>query len=242
MSLTQVKNLAQEMKLLGVLSVLDQTLSEAQEERLSISEVLDALLQAEKDYRDQRLIETRMTSSKQKTRPALEDFDFTAKRSITKAQIKELYLLKWCEQGRPLLIFGPTGVGKTFLAEALGTHACRNKITTLFLSVSTFLETLALARSSSSYLKWRDRLSRPQLLVLDDFGLKKLTAEEAHDLAELIKERGTEKSTIITTQLPFTHWKEVIADPVIADTLIDRLIHTLKWTPFSGQSKRSFKV
>lgn len=220
---------------------LEQTLKEATEDRLSASEVLDSLLQSERDYRDQRLTETRMRNSKIKTRPALEDFDFTAKRSITKAQVKELYTLKWLEQGRPLILFGPTGVGKTFLAEALATHACRHKATTLFLSVSTLLEQLALARSSGSYLKWRDRLSRPELLVLDDFGLKKLNAEEAHDLAELLKERGTEKSTLITTQLPLTHWKEVIADPVIADTLIDRLIHTSLKITLTGDSYRKVK-
>jgi DNA replication protein DnaC len=211
---------------------------EAQREAWPAIDVLDTLLQSEHEFREQKKIETRINTSKLKRKAAMEDIDYSAKRNLQKSQLKDLFRLEWIQAGRPLVISGPTGIGKTFLAEALGLHACRQNQTTLFLSMSTFIESLALARSTSGYLKWRDKLSKPQLLILDDFGLKKLTTSEAHDFSEILKERGTEKSTLITTQVPLILWKEVIPDPVIADTIIDRLIHTALKLALTGESYR----
>lgn len=150
--------------------------------------------------------------------------------------------MEWLKQGRPLLIIGPTGVGKTFLAEALGLQACRNRFSTLYLSMSSLIENLILSRTSGSYLKFRDRLAKPDLLVIDDFGLRKLTTAEAHDFCEILEERSQNKSTVITTQLPLNHWKEVISDPVIADAIIDRLIHAAIKLTVTGESYRKVKA
>ena len=242
MSIAQLKNLCLEMKLQGFLLSLDQTLKEASDEAWSPPEILDTLLQAEHDFREQRKTQTRIKSSRLKQKASLEDFDFSAKRNLNKSQIKDLYSLQWLRQGRPLLIMGQTGVGKTFLAEALGLQACRNQCTTLFLSMSSLIENLILSRTSGSYLKFRDKISKPQLLIIDDFGLKKLTTTEAHDLCEILEERSTEKSTVITTQLPLSHWKEVIPDPVIADAIIDRLIHAAIKLTITGESYRKVKA
>ena len=217
-------------------------MKEATEEAWSPPEVLEPLLQAEQEFRQQRKTHTRIKASRLKQKASFEDFDFSAKRNLSKSQIKDLYSLQWLKQGRPLLIIGQTGVGKTFLAEALGMQACRHQFTTLFLSMSSLIENLLLSRSSSSYLKWRDKLTKPQLLIIDDFGLKKLTATEAHDLCEILEERSLEKSTVITTQLPLTHWKEVIADPVLADAIIDRLIHSAIKLTITGESYRKVKA
>ena len=200
-------------------------------------DVLIKLLQAESDHRTQRLITRRVRSSKLKARPSLEDFDFTAKRSISRYQIEELFGLDWITRKRSILIIGPTGVGKTFLAEALGHHACLRKHTVLFISISNYLEEQHLARISNSYLKFRDRLARPELLILDDFGLKKFDAEEGHDFNDLLKERGG-KSTVITTQLLIVNWGEVLEDPVVADTIIDQLAHTTIKLIITGTSYR----
>lgn len=242
MSMAQVKNLMSEMKLTGMAGHFEKAAADATEQSWSFSEFLDVLLQAESDFRDERKSKARIKASKLKIRAAFEDFDFAANRSITKTQIKEIYALKWVEQGRPLLLIGQTGVGKTFIAQATGLHACQNGKSVLFMNITTWLEGLALARSSGTYLKFRDKLARPDILILDDFGMRKLTAMEAQDLCEILEERSLEKSTVVTTQLPIEHWAEVIPDPVIADAILDRLRHAAIQFKITGESYRKVKA
>ena len=128
MSIAIAKNHMAEMNMLGMLAVLDKTLTEATRDKISYSEFADILLQAEADYRQERKTVNRIKAAKFTVRPAFEDFDFTAKRSITKAEIKEIYTLGWLNDARPLLLIGETGVGKTFIAQAVGLHACANGI------------------------------------------------------------------------------------------------------------------
>lgn len=239
---SHLKNQMQDLKLMGMLQSLEASLTEAIQGELSPTDLLAELLQAEADWRHERLITSRIKGAKLKDKPTLEDFDFTAKRSVTKAQIKELYKLNWLKQGRSMLITGPTGVGKTFLSQALGHHACHHRHTVLFMTFSDYLEHQWLARSSNTYLKFRTKIARPDLLILDDFGLRKLNAGEAHDFNDLLKERGGNKSIIITTQLPVDHWSEVIEDPVIADTIIDQLIHTAIKITFKASDESYRKV
>ncbi len=124
MSTAIAKNLMAEMKLLGMLGTFEKALSDATRDQTSYSEFLDALLQAEADYRQERKTGYRVKAAKFTLRPAFEDIDFTASRSISKAQIKELYSLHWLNDARPVLLIGQTGVGKTFIAQATGLHAC----------------------------------------------------------------------------------------------------------------------
>ena len=231
-----------EMKLTGMLAVVEKTMTDATQDSWSYSEFIDVLLQAEADSRELKKSQRRIQASRLKIRASFEDFDFTANRSITKAQVKEIYTLKWVEQGRPLLIIGQTGVGKTFIAQAAGLHACSHGKSVLFMSVSTWLENVALARSTGSYLKFRDKLSKPDILILDDFGMRKFSDLEAQDLCEILEERSMGKSTIVTTQLPLDHWQEVLPDPVIADAILDRLRHAALQFKITGESYRSVKA
>ena len=171
-----------------------------------------------------------------------EDFDYTANRSITKAQIKDLMTLKWLDQARPILIIGQTGVGKSFIAEAVSMQACRNGKTSLWMDISAFLEALALSRTSGTYIKLREKLTRPDVLVIDDFGMRKLTSTEAQDLCEILEARSHAKSTVITTQLPIDHWEEVIDDSVIADAVKDRLRHSAITLNITGETYRAVKA
>jgi len=237
-----IKNLMLEMKLQGMLHSFEQTMRDTITGEVSPEDILNQLLQAEYDWREEKRTARLVKLAKLTSKPSLEDFDFTAKRSIKKILVKDLYKLSWLEQGRPIVIVGPTGVGKTFLAQALSHHACHHKHSTVFTSISTFLENLMLARSSNTYLKFRAKMIRPSLLVLDDFGLRKFSDIEAHDLNDIIKERLGEKSIIITTQLPMDHWSEVIEDPVIADTIIDQLTHSALKIDLSGESYRKVKA
>lgn len=242
MSTAIARNLMAEMKLLGMIGAFDQSLSDATRDQQSYTEFLDTLLQAEADYRDARQCGYRIKAAKFTLKPAFEDIDFSASRSISKAQIKELYSLHWLREGRPVLLIGQTGVGKTFLAQAIGLHACASGHSVIYMTLTTWLENLNLARSSGSYLKYRDKLAKPGLLILDDFGLRKLKAIEAQDLCEILEERSINKSTLFTTQLPLDHWSEVIADPVIADAIRDRLEHAALTLNITGESYRGVKA
>ncbi len=242
MGYAQIANQMAEMKLEGMLKNLEGTLNMAAQNQWSHTDLLDALVQAEYDFREKKKTSLLLKNSKLKSMPALEDIDLTAKRDITKIQLKELYLLNWLGQSRPLLIIGPTGVGKTFLAQALGHHACKRKYSVFFMTFANLFEHQAMARTAGTYIKLRDKLIKPQLLILDDFGLRKLNSVQAHDLCEILEERTDERSTIITTQLTLDHWTEVIEDPVIADAIIDRLIHSSMKIIMKGESYRKIKA
>lgn len=239
MGTVQMKNMMEDLRLTGMLKSFERIKSEATKESWTAEELLDRLLQEEYEFREEQAKERRVKNSKLEKLPRLEDFDFTVKRSITKAAIKELLNLKWLEQGRAVLLVGPTGIGKSFIAEALGHHACLRKKTVLFMSASDLLEHQQMARSAGTYLKWRAKMVRPDVLILDDFGLRKLMAQEAHDFVDLLKSRSGEKSTIFTTQVPLENWPELIEDPVVADTIIDRLKHTSVKLNVDGDTYRA---
>ena len=242
MSIALVKNQLAEMKLLGMLGVLDNALAEATRDQLSGGELLNQLVQAEIDYRQKRKTANRIKTARFRDRPAFEDFDFTAKRSITRTQIKEIYSLDWLEDARPLMLIGPTGVGKTFVAQAAGLHACANGKSVMFTSITKWLENLNLARSSGTYLRYRDKLAKFDLIIFDEMGSRKLTATEAQDLCEILEERSSSKSVVFTSQLPLGHWSEVIADTVIADAIHDRLQHSALTIEVTGESYRGVKA
>jgi DNA replication protein DnaC len=242
MSTAVARNLMAEMKLLGMSDAFDRLVTEATRDQWSCTDFLDAMLQAENDYRSDRKTTRRIKAAKFALRPSFEDFDFTANRSITKAQIKDLYSLHWMSEARPVLLIGQTGVGKTFIAQAIGLHACASGKSVLYMTFTTWLENLALARSAGTYLKFRDKLAKPDLVILDDFGMRKMTATEAQDLCELLEERSIGKSTLFTTQLPLAHWAEVIGDPVITDAIRDRLEHAALALSITGESYRGVKA
>ena len=242
MSTAIAKNLMAEMKLLGMFAAFDQSIVDATRDQTSYTEFLDTRLQAEADYRQERKTGYRIKAARFTLRPAFEDIDFTASRSISKAQIKELYGLQWLNEGRPVLLIGQTGVGKTFIAQATGLHACACGKSVLYMTVTTWLENVALARSSGTYLRYRDKLAKPDILILDDMGMRKMSSVEAQDLCEILEERSINKSTIFTTQLPLDHWSEVIADPVIADAIRDQLQHAALTINITGESYRGVKA
>ena len=200
------------------------------------------LLQAEADYRQERKTINRIKAAKFTVRPAFEDFDFTAERSITKTEIKEIYTLGWLNDARPLLLIGETGVGKTFIAQAVGLHACACGKSVLYMSITALQENLAIARSSGTYLRYRAKLAKFDLIIFDEMGMRKFTATEAQDLCEIIEERSIDKSIAFTSQLPVSHWNEVISDTVIFDAIRDRLEHSALTINITGPTYRGVKA
>ena len=223
MTLSQVRNRLQELGLSGMLASCEPILVRLQNGELHTLEALDELLDHEMRYRKERSTVTRVMRSKIRKGASLEEFDLTLNRGVNKSILKDLATLEWCTSGKPLILIGPTGIGKTFIARSLGLLACEHGKTSLFVTVTDFLEHQSIARGSKTYLKFRERLVRPDLLILDDLGMRKFSAQEAEDLRDVLEQRSYGKSTLITTQLPIDHWGEVIGDPIILDALVDRL-------------------
>src|SRR5208282_6612306 len=242
MSTAIAKNLMAEMKLLGMFAAFDQSVTDATRDQTSYTEFLDNLLQAEADYRQERKTGYRIKAAKFTLRPAFEDIDFTASRSINKTQIKELYSLQWLNDARPVLLIGQTGVGKTFIAQAAGLHACASGKSVLYMSITALQENLAIARSSGTYLRYRAKLAKFDLIIFDEMGMRKFTATEAQDLCEIIEERSIDKSIAFTSQLPVAHWSEVISDTVIFDAIRDRLEHSALTVNITGPTYRGVKA
>lgn len=239
MSAVLTRNLLAQLKLQGMSAALERALKDATEQQLSGTELVNILLQAEVDFRAERKVKGLIKKAKLPIKARLEDYDFSAKRSLTRADLKDLRDLEWLRQGRPVVLIGLTGVGKSYLGQALGMQACLEGYSVLFMSITQWLEELAMARATGTYLQWRERLIRPSVLVLDNFGSRKLVAMEAQDLCEILDARTGERSTVITTQLPLAHWTEVLGDPVIADAIRDRLEHTSLKLEIEGESYRA---
>lgn len=238
MTLSQIRNRLSELGFTGMLNDCEAVLAKLQSGETHALEALDELLQRELTYRQERATTTRVQRSKIRKGACLEEYDFTLNRGITKADLRNLATLEWCDTGKPLILIGPTGIGKTFIARALGLLACEKGKTSLFMSVTDFLENQSLARGTNTYLKFRERLTRPDLLILDDLGMRKFNSQEAEDLRDIIEHRSYGKSTLITTQLPVDHWGEVIGDEIILDALVDRIEPPGVTINFKGPSYR----
>lgn len=223
MSISQLRNRMMDFNFHGMLQILEATIEGHQKGELHVTEAIDRLLEHEWQHRQARATATRKSRSRIRKGASLEDFDLSLQRGLTKSDLRSLAKMEWCNEGKPVIFIGPTGVGKSYLARALGLLACENRKTSLFLTITDFLENLSISRVSSTYLKYREKLVRPDVLILDDFGMRKFTSQEAEDLRDVIEHRSYGKSTVVTTQLPIDHWSEVIGDEIIRDALVDRL-------------------
>jgi len=173
----------------------------------------------------------------------LEKVDYTLKRDLNRTQVQDLAQLQFLRPGtlKNVFLLGPTGVGKTFIATALGHHACRQGFTTSFYGMHVLIEQLTLSRTDGSFLRLRDKLIKVDLLILDDVGLKVLPPQTVQDLYDILEERYQKKSTLVTTQLPLSNWKEIIEDPLILEAILDRLVHPAILLEIKGDSCRRKK-
>jgi len=213
------------MRLFGMARGLADRIGSAQNAGLSHEEFVGLLVDDEKIHRDNARLGRLLSKARLKQASALEDVDYRAPRGLDKQVLVELSAGHWIDRHQSVLITGPTGVGKSFLACALGNQACRSGNVTTYYRFSRLLESLQAARGDGSHLKVMTRLSKTALLILDDFGLTQLSALEAKDLLELLEDRYGSASTIITSQLPTRQWHEIIGEPTIADAICDRLFH-----------------
>jgi DNA replication protein DnaC len=227
-----------DLKLAGIRSSLSRRIVEASEASLSHTEFLNLVLQDEITNRKNARIERLQRSAGFRSQASCEGIDFAFPRGLSKKAILDVASGTYIDDGRNILILGPTGVGKTHIATAIGNTACRNGRSVLFLRMNTLIERTALARAQGNWLNYLRKLAAPEVLILDDFGIKPLTPQQFQDLYDVIDERGENKSIIITSQVPVDNWSEVIADPVVCEAISDRIVHKSQVIQMKGESYR----
>ena len=199
-------------------------------------EWLALLIDREVAYRHDRKLTARLRYARLRQQALVEDVDYRA--GLDRALFQKLVIGDWIDAHDSLIISGPTGVGKSWLACALGHKACRDNRSVLYQRVPKLFGDLALARGDGRYARIVRALGGVQLLILDDWGLEPLDAQARHDLLEILEERYGRRSTIITSQLPVESWHAVIGDPTYADAILDRLVHNAQRLNLSGDSLR----
>lgn len=206
---------------------------------LAFEDRLGLLVDRERSWRDGRRLARLLRSAKLKHIEAcLEDVSYSGGRGIDKRLIANLSGGDWIRQGQSILLTGPTGVGKTWLACALGQQACRQGFPVLYQRVPRLTETLRIAHADGSFGRLLTQLARVDVLILDDWGMTPLDQAARHDLLEVIDDRSTSKSTLITSQLPIDHWHAWLNDPTVADAILDRLVHRSHRINLKGESLR----
>jgi DNA replication protein DnaC len=226
------------MKLIGMSEGFKEQLEQSSFRDLSFEERLAMLVDRQWIWKENKRLKRLLQDAKLKLQASLEDIDYRTPRGIEKSVILSLTSCQWIRSHQNLLISGPTGGGKTFLACAFAQKACREGFRSLYLRSPQFFYQIALARADGSYGTLMKRLSKTHLLVLDDLGLTPLTDTERRDLLEVIEDRTGNSSTLITSQLPIDHWHDHIGDPTIADAIMDRLIHNAHRIQLKGGSMR----
>ena len=226
----------------GMARAFSELAANAEAERLTHPEWLALLLDREWSFRHDRKLAARLRFAKLRHQAAPEDIDYRSARGLDRALMMKLIAGDWIAAHDNLVITGPTGVGKSWLACALGHKACRDDRSVLYQRVPRLFASLALARGDGRHARLQRTLGSVQLLILDDWGLEPLDAHARHDLLEILEERYGRRSTLITSQLPVSSWHEVIADPTYADAILDRLVHNAHRLDLTGDSMRRAKT
>ena len=228
----------QQMKLYGMLTALEEQMQMADIEKLTFEDRLALLVDREMTARENRRLKTRLRKAKLRENACIEDVDFRHPRSLDKSLFMSLAGCRFLKEHNNVLIIGPTGVGKTYLACALAQNACRKGYSALYFRLPRLLHDLSIAKADGRYSNLLKSIARTDLLVLDDWGLSKFVKEQRHDLLEILEDRNGLRSTLVTSQLPVKHWHEIIADPTLADAILDRLVHNAYKLLLKGDSMR----
>lgn len=227
-----------DMKLHSMARALREYLERREPDELSFEERFGMMVDREWTERQERKLAYRLTKAKLRTQACIEDIDYRHPRGLDRSVIQRLTTCQWVTDHENVIFTGKTGVGKTWLACALTHKACRDGHTAMYLRVPRLLNDLYVAHADGTYARTMERLAKPDVLILDDFGLSPLGDNERRDLLEVIEDRQGRRSTIVTSQLKVKHWHEVIGEPTIADAILDRLVSSAHRIEMDGKSLR----
>ena len=232
-------DLLRQMKLDGMAEAFIDLQAQDATVELSHAEWLGLLVDREVASRDTRRFQTRMRAAKLRhIGAAMEDVDFRTPRKLDRALFQQLATSRWIKDARNLMITGPCGVGKTWIACALGQKACRDNCTVIYQRLPRLFADLELAHGDGRFPRLFRSLVKVDLLILDDWGPDRLTAGQRRDLMEIVEDRHERGSILITSQLPVTAWHDVIDEPTFADAILDRLVHNAYRFELDGHSMR----
>ena len=228
----------QARRLTGLLKALSEQMQMPDIGQLNFEERLGLLVDREMTERSDRRLHTRLRQAKLRLRAHIEDMDYRLPRGLDHSLMRRLATCQGIKDRHTGLITGPTSMGKTWIACALGQKACREGYTVLYLRLPSLLHELPIAKGDGRYTKLMAALAKTDLLLLDDWGLAVLSDENRRDLLELLEDRHGRRATLVTSQLPLEHWHEALGDPTLADAILDRLVHNAYKITLTGDSRR----
>ena len=226
------------LKLAGMREGLRQQMENGAFRKLSFEERLGLLLDKEWDLRQTRKQTRRLRVARFREAATIEDFDFAGSRGLDRSQVLALGEEDWIRQHLNVIITGPTGAGKTYLACALGQSACRNGVSVRYFQISKLLQKITYARAEGSLPKFLEILAKTQLLVVDDWLRNPLTESQTPDLLEILEDRYGRASTMLATQIPVSDWHDRLGNPTLSDAVMDRIIHNAYRLELRGESMR----
>ena len=241
MLIQQTREHLHTLRLTGMLQALDEQLEQPAMAELSFEERLAILVDREVLYRENRRLERLLKAARLRVSACVEDINYRHPRGLEKPRMASLIALEWMRQSLNLCLTGPTGSGKTWLACAFGNEACRRGFSVRYLRLPRLFEMLRISHGDGSYTKLMNQLLKTDLLILDDWGIQKVSAAQRNDLMEVIEDRHGRRSTLIASQLPTDHWHEYIGEATIADAILDRLLHGAHRINLTGESMRKTK-
>ena len=230
------------MKFYGMTRAFTLDLESGRQDNYTADEMIAHLIEAEWDDRQNRSIEMKVKNARFRYRAALEELNYQNDRNLDKNQVMRFAQCQFIQKNENIIITGSTGVGKSYLASAIGHHACSEGYRVMYFNVPKLFSKLKMNKADGTYMREIAKIERQHLIILDDFGLNPLDAQSRSALMEIVEDRHGKGSIIITSQVPVIKWHEIIGEKTVADAILDRIIHESHRIELKGESLRRKKT